>query len=132
MTLMRNALAAGAEARAYDSVAAANLNKEMPDVATVSNMYDVLDGADALVICTEWPEFRQPDFEEISRRLREPVIFDGRNIYRREHMLKHGFTYYSVGRPPVNDKRRGFRRGGPRHRRMSRRAFGSGAFSSVG
>ena len=105
VTLMRHAIDAGAEARAYDSVAAANLRKEMPEVATVANMYDVLDGADALVICTEWPEFRHPDFEEISRRLREPVIFDGRNIYRREHMLKHGFTYYSVGRPPVNDRR---------------------------
>ena len=64
-------------------------------------MYEVLDGADALVICTKWNEFRTPDFPEISRRLAAPVIFDGRNLYRRQLMEDHGFVYLSVGSPAV-------------------------------
>jgi UDPglucose 6-dehydrogenase len=102
ITLMQQAVAAGAEVRAYDSVAAANLNREMPEVQTIDDEYGVADGCDALVICTEWAEFRQPDFDELARRLRGKVIFDGRNMYRRKHMAELGFTYYSVGRPPVH------------------------------
>jgi UDPglucose 6-dehydrogenase len=64
-------------------------------------MYDTLDGCDALIICTEWSEFRQPDFNEIGRRLKRKVIFDGRNIYLPDQMRDLGFTYYSVGSPPV-------------------------------
>jgi UDPglucose 6-dehydrogenase len=62
---------------------------------------DVLEGADALAINTEWGEFRNPDFEEMRRRMRQPVIFDGRNLYEPETMRAHGFTYYSIGRVPV-------------------------------
>ncbi len=102
ITLMEWAVEAGATVRAFDAVAATKLNAEMPQVTTFDSMYEVLDGADALVICTEWSEFRQPDFEEIARRLADKVIFDGRNIYTREQMQSMGFTYYAVGRPPVN------------------------------
>ena len=101
ITLMQHALQAGADVRAFDSVAARNLNREIPEIATIDDMYDVLDGADALVVCTEWSEFRQPDFEEIGRRLKAKIIFDGRNIYRRQQLDRLGFTYFSVGRPPV-------------------------------
>jgi UDPglucose 6-dehydrogenase len=101
VTLMQRALAAGAQVRAFDAVAAENLNREMPDVVTIDDMYEVLDGCDALVICTEWSEFRHPDFDEMGRRLKEKTIFDGRNIYRREQMRKLGFSYFAVGRPPV-------------------------------
>ncbi|MEM7228236.1 MAG: UDP-glucose/GDP-mannose dehydrogenase family protein [Planctomycetota bacterium] len=101
ITLMQHALKAGASVRAFDPVAAENLNAVMPDVETVDDMYDVLDNADALIVCTEWSEFRHPDFEEIGRRLREKVIFDGRNIYRRRPFQETGFTYFAVGRPPV-------------------------------
>jgi len=101
LTLMTRALKAGAAVRAFDSVAAANLNRALPEVETVEEMYGALDGCDALIICTEWSEFRQPDFDEIARRLKRPVVFDGRNIYRRHQMTRLGFTYYSVGRPPV-------------------------------
>ena len=68
-------------------------------------MYEVLKGCDALVICTEWSEFRHPDFERIAANLREKVIFDGRNIYRRSLMQQLGFIYYSVGREPVGRPR---------------------------
>ncbi len=62
---------------------------------------DVLVGADALAINTEWGEFRNPDFAEMRRRMSSPVIFDGRNLYDPKNMAAAGFTYYSVGRPAV-------------------------------
>ena len=57
--------------------------------------------ADFLVIATEWPEFRTPDFQKIKNSLRESVIFDGRNLFDLEMMKKHGFTYYSIGRTSI-------------------------------
>ena len=101
VTLMERALAAGAKVRAFDSVAADNLRKRLPDVEIASGMYETIDGADALIICTEWSEFRHPDFERIGKQLKQKVIFDGRNILRRVTMEQHGFTYYAIGRPPV-------------------------------
>jgi UDPglucose 6-dehydrogenase len=101
LTLMRKALDAGAKVRAFDPVALENLAKEMPEVHRAGDMYAALDGADALVICTEWNEFRSPDFDEIARRLPSKTIFDGRNLYRRQAMIDRGFSYVSVGREPV-------------------------------
>ena len=57
-----------------------------------------LSGADALVICTEWKTFRAPDFEQMQELLKEPVIFDGRNMFEPSRMARKGFTYYSIGR----------------------------------
>ncbi|MCP3904543.1 MAG: hypothetical protein GY715_13020, partial [Planctomycetes bacterium] len=100
--LMERALAAGAEVRAFDPAAAAVLAKRLPAVTTYDSMYDTVDGADALVVCTEWSEFRHPDLDRIATLLKNPVIFDGRNIYRRHQMERMGYTYYAVGRPVVN------------------------------
>ena len=63
---------------------------------------DALLGADALAICTEWKQFVHPDFEEMRRLMRRPVLFDGRNIYSPARIRAAGFTYYSIGRPAVN------------------------------
>jgi len=101
LTLMRMALDAGAKVRAFDPVALENLARVMPAVHRASDMYSCLDGADALVICTEWNEFRSPEFGEIADRLRSKLIFDGRNLYRRQAMEERGFSYYSIGREPV-------------------------------
>ena len=101
ISLMKLALDAGCEVRAYDPVSMANLNATMPAIKTVAKLHDALDGADALVVCTEWSEFRHPDFAEVARRLKSKVIFDGRNIYRRQTLENAGFTYHCVGRPPV-------------------------------
>jgi UDPglucose 6-dehydrogenase len=60
--------------------------------------FDCLKDADALVVITEWNEFRHPDFEEIGRLLKRKVIFDGRNIYNPEKLRNMGFTYYGIGR----------------------------------
>jgi UDPglucose 6-dehydrogenase len=67
-------------------------------IALADTNYDALKGADALMIATEWNEFREPDFNRMRKLMKTPVIFDGRNIYSPEHMRTLGFTYYSVGR----------------------------------
>jgi UDPglucose 6-dehydrogenase len=63
--------------------------------------YEALEGADALLIVTEWNEFRRPDFDRIKRLLKEPIIFDGRNLWEPKSMLQQGFSYFPIGRPPV-------------------------------
>jgi UDPglucose 6-dehydrogenase len=101
IALMERAKEAGATVRAYDPVAMDNLAKDHPGLAErAPDMYAALDGADALVICTEWNEFRSPDFAEIRRRLRAPLVFDGRNLFRPAQMAQEGFEYHSVGRAP--------------------------------
>ncbi|MEI6517396.1 MAG: UDP binding domain-containing protein, partial [bacterium] len=67
----------------------------------VKDNYEALKGADALIVCTEWNAFRQPNFKRIKQELVKPVVFDGRNIYDIADMRSYGFTYYSVGRPSV-------------------------------
>ncbi|MCH2161242.1 MAG: UDP-glucose/GDP-mannose dehydrogenase family protein [Phycisphaerales bacterium] len=101
IALMRHAIAAGATVRAFDPEAMDNLRSEFPEVEACSEMYECLDNADALVVATEWSEFRSPDFERIATTLKEKRIFDGRNVYQRRLMESMGFTYLSVGRPTV-------------------------------
>ncbi|MCA9293106.1 MAG: UDP-glucose/GDP-mannose dehydrogenase family protein [Phycisphaerales bacterium] len=92
----------GATCRGFDPVAAENVESEYPNKFTIVNdMYQTLRDADALVISTDWNEFKQPDFSQMKALLKAPVIFDGRNLYRRSQMEKDGFAYYSVGRAPV-------------------------------
>jgi UDPglucose 6-dehydrogenase len=67
-------------------------------VAYATKSYEALRGSDALVIVTEWHEFREPDFARMRKLMRSPVIFDGRNLYDPKHLKAHGFTYYSIGR----------------------------------
>jgi len=98
LTLMQFAIDAGAKVRAYDPVALEHLPGELPTAEAVADMYGVLDGADALVICTEWNEFRSPDFDEMATRMRGRTIFDGRNLYKTSTPVDHGFVYHSIGR----------------------------------
>ena len=101
ISLMHKAIAAGASVRAHDPVALENLAQEMPTVGRFEDMYDCLEGADALVICTEWGEFRAPDFKRMRELLKTPLLFDGRNLYRPQTVAQHGFTYVSIGRATV-------------------------------
>ena len=64
-------------------------------------MYAALEGTDFLVIATEWPAFRKPDFAKIEALLKEKVIFDGRNVFELDTIIKHGYTYYSIGRKDI-------------------------------
>jgi UDPglucose 6-dehydrogenase len=92
----------GARVVAYDPVAMDTTRAELGDAIEYSERpLAALDGADALVIATEWTEFRHPDFGTMKSRMKAPVIFDGRNIYRPDQMAELGIVYYSVGRRPV-------------------------------
>jgi UDPglucose 6-dehydrogenase len=102
ITIIERLLAAGAEVHAHDPEAMHEARKTFGDRITYHRVnYDALRGADALLIVTEWNEFRHPDFERIRALLARPVIFDGRNIFDPEQMRQRGFTYYSVGRRAV-------------------------------
>ncbi|MBS1516410.1 MAG: UDP-glucose/GDP-mannose dehydrogenase family protein [Bacteroidetes bacterium] len=92
----------GASVCAYDPAAIETSKFYLKDtIKYASSEYDTLDAADALLIFTEWNEFRNPDFEELKLKLNSPVIFDGRNIFTPDKMKELGFTYYSIGRQDV-------------------------------
>lgn len=95
----------GVKVRAFDPAAmheARRLYGGQPLLELCDQQPDCLDGADALVVITEWTQFRSPDFDDIKRRLKQPVIFDGRNVYEPALMRDLGVIHYSVGRPAVN------------------------------
>ena len=92
-------LEAGGRVVAYDPQALETARKVMDGrVAYAANAYEVLRGADALAIVTEWNAFREPDFERMRALMRTPVIFDGRNLFAVDQMRAAGFTYFSIGR----------------------------------
>jgi UDPglucose 6-dehydrogenase len=97
-------VAAGAKVTAYDPEAMENVKRILPDITYCHTAYAALDDADALMIFTEWPQFRTPDFEKMGKLLKEKVIFDGRNLYELDQMREQGFTYYSIGREALNVK----------------------------
>jgi UDPglucose 6-dehydrogenase len=99
LTLIQALLDAGAEVRAHDPVAIASARAALGDrVCYYEHQYDVLQGADALVIVTEWLQFRNPDFDRMKALLRQPIIVDGRNLYDPARMRALGFTYTCIGR----------------------------------
>ena len=107
ITLMRHLLEHGATVTAYDPAAHETCRQVLGDRITYAGSdLEALDGAEALVICTDWDEFRHPDFDQIKSRMAKPVVFDGRNLYKLDTVRQHGFTYYSIGRTavtPVSD-----------------------------
>jgi UDPglucose 6-dehydrogenase len=99
--LMEQLWEAGAKVRAFDPVAMDECRRiygERNDLQLCKNGAETLEGADALVIVTEWHEFRSPDFDDIKKVLRSPVVFDGRNLYDPAQMSAAGFSYYAIGR----------------------------------
>ncbi len=100
--LMEDLWAAGARVQAYDPVAteeAERIYGKREDLLLAKSADAALEGADALVIVTEWKQFRSPDFEQIRDNLKEPVIFDGRNLFDPELVKRFGLKYFSIGRP---------------------------------
>ncbi len=93
---------AGAKVRFHDPQAADHFEALMVKmgipVDQFENKYDALNGADGLLVLTEWKQYRAPDFEEIKSRLKTPVIFDGRNLYSTKKVLEYGFEYYAIGK----------------------------------
>ena len=96
--LVRSLLAAGAQVRAYDPAAMPKARPLLPEVTFSQSPYDAAEGADALVVATEWNEFRHLDLARLKRLMRRPLIIDGRNIYHPDRMAQLGFDYISVGR----------------------------------
>jgi UDPglucose 6-dehydrogenase len=95
----------GCMVRAHDPAAmneARRLYGERPDFQLFERPMDVLPGADALVIITEWSLFRSPDFDAIRQQLQQPLIFDGRNLYEPEYVRELGFVYYAIGRGEIS------------------------------
>ena len=91
--------AAGVVLRVHDPEALGNVRELYGSrLVYCDRPYGALEGADGLVVVTEWPEFRNPDFEVMRRLMRERVIFDGRNLYEPRQMEKLGFAYYAIGR----------------------------------
>ena len=99
LALIDALLGAGTSVRVHDPEATANVRAVYGDrLSYADRPYGALEGADGLAIVTEWAEFRNPDFELIRRLMRQPVVFDGRNVYDEKVMAQYGFTYYGIGR----------------------------------
>jgi UDPglucose 6-dehydrogenase len=100
LVLIDSLLNAGAEIRIHDPEALANVRPLYADrLVYCDRPYGALEQADALAVVTEWNEFRNPDFEVMRRLMRQPVVFDGRNVYDSARMAALGFTYHGVGQP---------------------------------
>jgi UDPglucose 6-dehydrogenase len=98
LVIIEKLLKEGARVVAYDPVAMNEAKHTLKDTIEYAlDMYDTLNGADALLIVTEWPEFRVPDFNEITKRLSQKALFDGRNIFDPQDMKKLGYSYYCIG-----------------------------------
>ncbi|MES2134324.1 MAG: UDP-glucose/GDP-mannose dehydrogenase family protein [Bacteroidota bacterium] len=98
LVIIEKLLKAGAKVVAYDPVAMHEAERMIGKTITyATDMYDTLNNADGLLIVTEWPEFRVPDFDEVNKRLKGKNIFDGRNIFDHQDMKKLGYSYYCIG-----------------------------------
>ncbi len=103
LEIIRLLLEQGATVRAYDPVAMPNVQAIYPQITYCRNAYEVAEGADALALITEWNEFKQLNFERIKQAMRQPNLFDGRNLYDPQRLQKLGFYYYGVGRANGTD-----------------------------
>jgi UDPglucose 6-dehydrogenase len=99
LVLIDQLIGEGASVTAHDPVAIEEARRRLDGrVSFAETSYEALAGADALVIVTDWNEYRHPDFERIRTSLRRPIVVDGRNLYDPARMTKLGFTYLSIGR----------------------------------
>ncbi len=102
LVLIEDALAAGANVCAHDPVAMTEARRILGDrIEYADTNYDALTGADALVVVTDWNEYRHPDFSRVKTLLRRPIVIDGRNLYDPEKMASLGIIYHSIGRKPT-------------------------------
>jgi len=100
LTIINELLEAGAKIKAFDPEAMENVKDLLGDKITFcENQYEALEDSDALAVVTEWNVFRTPNFDKVKSNLKEPVVFDGRNVFDPEDMKERGFIYSSIGRP---------------------------------
>jgi UDPglucose 6-dehydrogenase len=103
LVLIDQLLADGATVQVHDPEAMENVRRQYGDrLVYAEHPYDALNGADALAIATEWKQFLRPDLEEMRKRMKTPLIFDGRNLYEPAQMRAAGFAYHCIGRAPVS------------------------------
>ena len=102
INIIKELVKRGAHIQAYDPKAMDEAQhfylKDVPNVSYYNSKYETLQGADAMILLTEWKEFRSPDFEELKQQLKQPIIFDGRNQYNYQLMLDLGFEYFQIGK----------------------------------
>ena len=102
MALIKKILDNNAKITAYDPEAMETTKERLgKKIEYAKTAYDAIKNCDALIIVTEWNEFRNPDLEKVRGLLNEPVIFDGRNLYDLDTMQDNKFTYYSIGRAAI-------------------------------
>jgi UDPglucose 6-dehydrogenase len=105
LVLIDRLLEAGAKLRVHDPRALSNVKALYGEKFVISDeAYAVVEGADALVVVTEWNEFRSPDFKRLAELLKQPIIFDGRNLYDSAVMGRYGFEHYPIGRPATKSQ----------------------------
>ena len=99
ITIIDKILDSGGIVSAYDPKAMTEIKKIFgKKIQYGKEMYQICKGADALILITEWPEFREPDFNKMKKLLKNPIIFDGRNIYNPSLLKKKGFSYFGIGK----------------------------------
>jgi UDPglucose 6-dehydrogenase len=104
LDVIADLLASGATVKAYDPIAMEGTRAVFPQITYGANAYEVASGADALVIVTEWNEFKLLNFERLQQIMSRPLVLDGRNLYDPERMRRLGFEYHSIGRATVGGK----------------------------
>ncbi|MEO7715405.1 MAG: UDP-glucose/GDP-mannose dehydrogenase family protein [Capsulimonas sp.] len=102
LDVITDLLACGATVKAYDPIAIENTRAIFPHITYGANAYEVAAGADALIVVTEWNEFKTLNFERLASIMNRPLILDGRNIYDPETVRRNGFEYHSIGRAPLS------------------------------
>ncbi|MDA3918277.1 MAG: UDP-glucose/GDP-mannose dehydrogenase family protein [Deltaproteobacteria bacterium] len=109
LVIIEQLLKSGAGIKAYDPVAMEQAKKEFPtdwfnnnQLVFSENQYNAVENADALILVTEWKAFRQPDFKQLSQKMKQKIIFDGRNQYDPEEVREYGFEYHGIGRETIN------------------------------
>ena len=100
LDVIADLLASGATVKAYDPIAIENTKAVFPQITYGANAYEVAAGADALVVVTEWNEFKTLNFERLAGLMARPLILDGRNLWDPERLRRLGFEYHSIGRVP--------------------------------
>ncbi len=105
IALVNSLLDEGADVRAYDPQAMGKAKAVLPNITYCSDPYQAAEGADAILIVTEWDEFRQVDWNRLRSAVEHPLIVDGRNIFDAMEVTRHGFYYISIGRPPLTPGR---------------------------
>jgi UDPglucose 6-dehydrogenase len=95
----------GATVQAYDPEAAEKAAQELPGITCCASPYDAANGVDAILILTEWDEFRNMDWERVAQHVEHPLVVDGRNVFQPEDITRHGFHYVSIGRPAQSPKK---------------------------